>query len=61
MELPLTVKLVIEVVASVEVPVTDSVPFNVRLVKVGDATTAIVDVPLVARFDPGVINEEISR
>ena len=48
------------VVARVEVPVTVRVPFRVKLVKVGEAMTAIVEVPEVAKLDPGVISWEIS-
>lgn len=62
---PVTVRLAMVAVAKALLPVTHSGPLTVRaevealvvvkLVNVGEATTAMVEVPLVAKLEPGVI------
>jgi len=58
---PVAVRLVVVVVANVEVPETDSVPESMRLVNDGESTTAIVEVPEAEILAPGVSRDEISR
>ena len=57
---PEVIRFAIVVVASVEVPLTKSVPPRFKLVNEGEATTAMVEVPDLVMLEPAVIKSAIS-